>query len=259
MNVRRGLGTVLVFSLSACEAPPDEQPDQDAVSTVVSALKVWNESGLSDTFTASGTIDTTNPFFQSLGTNGRSCASCHDAKDNWSIIPASLVARFNATRGLDPVFRTNDGSNSPNADVSTVAARRKAYSMLLTKGLIRVGIGIPAGAEFTLDQVDDPYGFASAQELSLFRRPLPTTNLKFLSTVMWDARETFKDAMSTECIKNTSTCFASLRFNLLDQSNAATLGHAQGLQALTPSQRTAIVDFELSLSTRKPLTSTRKG
>lgn len=31
--------------------------------------------------------------------------------------------------------------------------------------------------------VDDPYHYASAAELALFRRPLPTTNLKFDSTV----------------------------------------------------------------------------
>jgi hypothetical protein len=45
--------------------------------------------------------------------------------------------------------------------------RRVAYSMLLTKGLVRVGIGIPDGAEFELVAVDDPYGYASARELSL--------------------------------------------------------------------------------------------
>jgi hypothetical protein len=56
--------------------------------------------------------------------------------------------------------------------------------MLLTKGLIRVGIGVPSNAEFELIEVDDPYGYASAIELSLFRRPLPTTNLPFLATVM---------------------------------------------------------------------------
>jgi hypothetical protein len=30
----------------------------------------------------------------------------------------------------------------------------------------------------------DPYGFASAAELSLFRRPLPSANLRFLSQIM---------------------------------------------------------------------------
>src|SRR5258708_21185458 len=99
--------------------------------------------------------------------------------------------------------------------------------MLLTKGLMRVGIGIPDNAEFELIAVDDPYGYASASELSLFRRPLPSTNLKFLSTVMVDGRETFKDPASKDCILGTSTCFPSIHFDLADQSNSPSTGHAQ--------------------------------
>jgi hypothetical protein len=182
-----------------------------------------------------GNVDLTGPFFQDLGTNGRRCVSCHQASDGWTITPAGVQARFDATGGTDPIFRTNDGSNSPLADVSTVEARRSAYSMLLTKGLIRVGKGIPANAEFELVWVDDPYGFASASELSLFRRPLPSTNLKFLSTVMWDGRETFPGK--------------TIDFDLLDQANGATLGHAQAAQSISPETARAIVDFEMGLFT----------
>jgi hypothetical protein len=53
------------------------------------------------------------------------------------------------------------------ADVSTIEKRRLAYSMLLNKNVIRVGIRIPDSAEFELIGVDDPYRFASAAELSL--------------------------------------------------------------------------------------------
>jgi hypothetical protein len=223
------------------------------VVSLSSALTVGNATGTSETFTASNTIDTTNEFFQSLGTNGRSCVTCHDPGDNWTIVPAHLQQRFDATDGTDPVFRTNDGSNSPEADVSTVAARRVAYSMLLTKGLIRVGLSIPDGAEFVLVTADDPYGYAGRKNgLSLFRRPLPTTNLKFLSTVMWDGRETFRDPSSSDCLKaplDTSVCFASLAFDLADQANAATVGHAQASQPLTDAQRLSIVNFELQLFT----------
>ncbi len=165
------------------------------------------------------------------------------------MIPPHIRDRFDATNGTDPIFRLVDGANSPNADVSTVAARRKAYSMLLTKGLIRIGIGIPDNAEFELVGVDDPYGYASARELSLFRRPLPTTNLRFLSTVMVDGRETFKDPAGTDCIVGTTTCFASIAFDLADQSNAATVGHAQAAQPLSQAQREAIVQFEMGLFT----------
>jgi cytochrome c5 len=208
-----------------------------------------NATGVAATFNTAGRIDRNNPFFQKLGTNGRSCDTCHQAGEGWTVTPQGIRERFDETRGTDPIFRLNDGSNSPNADVSSVAARRAAYSMLLTRGLIRVGIGIPDNAEFELVAVDDPYGFASAAELSLFRRPLPTANIKFLSTVMWDGRETFPDPASTECILGTTKCFASIHFDLANQSNSATVGHAKAAQPLTQAQREAIVQFQMGLFT----------
>ncbi|MGE5338545.1 MAG: hypothetical protein ACM3PU_11995 [Gemmatimonadota bacterium] len=212
-------------------------------------LPLPNASGVAATFSAAGYIDLGNPFFQSLGTNGRSCATCHVQQTGWTITPANVQRRFEATGGTDPIFRTNDGSNSPLADVSTVEARRRAYGMLLSKGLIRVGIGIPANAQFELVAVDDPYGYASSRELSLFRRVLPSTNLKFLSAVMWDGRETFRDPNSTDCLFSTTICFASIHFDLADQANGAAMGHEQAAQPLTPAQRDAIVAFESGLFT----------
>lgn len=208
-----------------------------------------NESGVALTISTNGFIDRRNPFFRELGANGRSCVSCHVPGEGWSMTPNGLRERFERSDGTDPVFRPNDGATSPLADVSTRQARKSAYGVLLAKGLIRVGIGIPAGAEFELAQVDDPYGFASAAELSLFRRPLASTNLRFLSTVMWDGRETFREASSHDCLFGTTTCFAPLHDDLADQANAATTGHAQGTTPLTTEQRNAIVDFELGLVT----------
>ncbi len=189
-----------------------------------------NPGGVARTLTATGAIDTGSLFFRNLGANGRACVSCHVASQGWTITPAGVRERFERTRGLDPIFRTNDGSTSPVADVSTVDARRHAFAMLLTKGLIRVGIGIPDGAEFELAAVDDPYGFASASELSLFRRPLPSANLGFLSTVMWDGRETLAGM--------------TIRQDLAHQSNGATQGHAQRADPISDAQREEIVAFE---------------
>ena len=213
------------------------------------ALRFANPTGFAETHSTTGKIDLTGPFFQSLGTNGRACVSCHQPSVGWTVSPPDIQARFEASAGTDPIFRTNDGSNSPSADVSTLEARRAAYSMLLSKGLIRVGIGIPPNAQFELVSVDDPYGYASVNELSLFRRPLPSTNLKFLSTVMWDGRETFRDSTSPNCILGSATCFASMHFDLADQSNGATTGHAQAATPLTTAQREAIVAFETTLFT----------
>jgi cytochrome c peroxidase len=196
----------------------------------------------------SGTIDTANAFFKPMG-NGRSCASCHTEAEGWSITPAGVAARFNQSAGSDPIFKLVDGANSPNAIVGTLEQKRIAYSMLLTKGLIRVGMPMPANAEFSLVRTIDPYGYASARELSLFRRPLPSANLNFAATVMWDGRETFTDPASNLCIRDArpAQCFATLDTNLLHQANSAVTGHAEAAQGLTASEQQSIVTFEKSL------------
>jgi hypothetical protein len=233
----------------AAAALPATTPAFAAATFMPSILMFDNATGVDETVSSAGPILLSNPFFQSLGGNGRACVSCHQPSAGWSITPANVEARFDATGGTDPIFRTNDGSVSPDADVSTVAARRKAYAMLLTKALIRVGIGVPANAEFDLVGVDDPYGHASASELSLFRRVLPSTNLGFISTVMWDGRETFKDTASNDCLMGTTTCFASIHVDLADQASGATTGHAQAPTPPTAAELDAIVAFEASLTT----------
>ena len=153
-----------------------------------------NPTGAARTFTPNGFVDTDNPFLQStLGTNAQSCGTCHLPGDGWSVSAASARQIFDASDGLDPLFRANDTANSPDADVSTVEARRAAYSLMLSRAVVRIGLAMPANAEFTLENVRDPYGFASAKELSLFRRPLPTTNMRFLSAVNWDGRASLTD------------------------------------------------------------------
>ena len=122
-----------------------------AVGAAVSKSSVFtfgNPTGQSETLVANGEVDLNNPFFQTLGTNGRRCVTCHMPDQGWSVSAERVQRRFALTAGQDAIFRTNDGSNSPQADVSTVEARRAAYSMLLTKGLIRVGLPIPSTAEF---------------------------------------------------------------------------------------------------------------
>ncbi len=214
--------------------------DEDAGAN----LKSRNDAGILATVTSEGHIDTRNPFFKSLGTNGRACVDCHQPSDGWSITPYKLKTLFDSTHGADPVFRLVDGANSPTADVSSEGARRRAYSMLLTKGLIRVGLPIPANAEFELADVNDPYGYASAAELSLFRRPLPSTNLRFLTGVMWDGRE----GTGPFTLANPDPA-KTLHDSLANQANDATLGHAQGAQPLTTAQREQIVAFEMALTT----------
>ena len=210
-----------------------------AFDAATPVLMTRNEAGYASTVSTRGVIDRQNPFFQDLGTNGRTCVHCHQPDAAWSITPANLQQVFDKSSGLDPVFRTNDGSNSPLTDVSTVEKRRSAYSMLLNKGVIRVGLPVPQSAEFELIAVDDPYRFASAAELSLFRRPLPGTNVRFVSAVMWDGRETLDPITNVQTLKS----------NLMHQALDATLGHAQASKEPAPAQLREIVDFVFGLHT----------
>jgi cytochrome c peroxidase len=213
----------------------------DSDNTLPNHVPVRDPSGVFTSVSSQGKINLDNEFFQDLGGNGRRCVSCHVPSVGWTITPKQLRTVFEQTDGgkfedglgLSAVFRTNDGSNSPNADVSTVAKRKKAYSMLLNKGVIRVGLPVPANAEFELVAVDDPYHFASAAELSLFRRPLPTTNLKFDSTVMWDGRE----VVAGETVLQ----------ELETQASDATVIHAQG-KPLTDAQRSSVAAFIVGLA-----------
>ena len=162
-----------------------------------------------------------------------------------SITPAAARQRYLATRGADPLFASVDGANCPTVRASD----RAGHSLLLNHGLIRVGVTLPANAEFSISVVRDPYGCALQQDpatgqltVSVYRRPLPAANLGFLSAVMWDARETVL-ALATG-----DTFRANLRADLIHQAMDATMGHAQAAVTPTDAQLNAIVDFELGLS-----------
>jgi hypothetical protein len=81
----------------------------------------------------------------------------------------------------------------------------------------------------------------------MYRRPLPTTNLRFLSTVMWDGRESSPQT-GTQKI-NPATNPGDLLADLAHQSVDATNGHAQASTPLTAAQQQAIVNFEMRLAT----------
>jgi cytochrome c peroxidase len=98
--------------------------------------------------------------------------------------------------------------------------------------LIRIGLPIPTGAEFVVSPIDDPYGCntnpdtglvtPSSGIVSVYRRPLPSTNLGFLNAIMWDGREP----------------------SLQSQAADATSIHAQAAAPPSPAQIDQIVAFE---------------
>jgi cytochrome c peroxidase len=223
-----GWATMLAVGVIVQRVTADEVPG---------ALRPFaNPAGAVRTSTTRQTFDGDNPFFQDLGTNGRRCVSCHQPSDAWTITPTHVQARFDESDGTDPIFTNNDGSNCEGAQPDSAADKRAAYSLLLTRGLIRIGLDVPADAEFVIETVDDPYRCAPAtNDISVYRRPLPTTNLRFLSAVMWDGRE----SLPTRTIHE----------DLVHQANSATRGHAQSARDLTDNEAQAIVAFETELFT----------
>ena len=94
--------------------------------------------------------------------------------------------------------------------------------------------------------VDDPYNCTTSPAtgltskttgiVSMYRRPLPSTNLGFLTTIMWDGREP----------------------SLTSQAIDATLGHAQANSAPTADQQAQIVGFETGIFTAQIFDNTAR-
>jgi cytochrome c peroxidase len=213
---------------------PDIGGDTQATPHFIPLLEINPDpSGAIATFQPNGlTVTAKSAFFQDLGTNGRTCFTCHQPQDGWSLSAQHARDRFDANSD-DPLFRLVDGATCPSDDVSTHRAKRKAYSLLLAKGLIRIGLPVPPdGLQFRITEVKDPYGCntdpvtgltgSTTGTVSVYRRPLPAANLGFLSAIMWDGREP----------------------DLFNQAVDATLGHAQGAVAPNTEQQQQIVTFE---------------
>jgi hypothetical protein len=78
--------------------------------------------------------------------------------------------------------------------------------------------------------------------ISVYRRPLPTTNLNRLSTIMFDGRETLMP------LNNLQTFPTNLNTDLTAQAVDAVETHAQG-QSPSPEQLAEIIQFEMGLTT----------
>jgi hypothetical protein len=236
-----GNTAALLFTAFAAAAAAPDLDGSSIFTDPTGALQIIN---------VNGRTDTNGAFFQSLGANGRSCSTCHIADQAMSMSPPQIQERFAQTHGRDPLFAAFDGANCPNGKASDAAA----HSLLLSHGLIRIPLPVPANAQFTVTVVHDPYGCAlvadpttGALTLSTYRRPLPTTNLGFLSTIMFDGRES--PAGATTALGTISSFPANLNRDLTQQAIDATLTHAQAAAAPTSQQLMDIVSFEMGLFT----------
>ena len=197
--------------------------DRTDVAAEKASTMLSTADGTGQSTTSSSTaidFSAANDFFHVFGTNGRSCGTCHKVDQGWSFTPAAA----SALPSTDALFMF-DGSNclTPGSANANPSANSTA---LLRNGLIRVEVALPANADYTLTDYSDPLHCPGdprvTHTLRMYRRPLPTANTAFLTTVMWDGREP----------------------SLASQANDATLGHAQAASALPDADRNSIVAFE---------------
>jgi cytochrome c peroxidase len=156
--------------------------DDDDVGTSAEAIKRGEGA---ESFTTSGSIDLNNPFFRVFGTNGRTCATCHDGRVGWTITPELARRVFDESDGLAPLFRAVDETVRPDSDLSTREAREAAFAMLLAKGVTRFTRTIKPTAEFEVAAVSDPYGWSTPAAFTNFRRIIATSNQAHQSSVTW--------------------------------------------------------------------------
>jgi hypothetical protein len=190
-----------------------------------------SDDGKDASFSTQGHINLEDEFLTPQGTNGRHCETCHTLQDGWSITPATAQRFFDETDGLHPLFSILDADRpDPDQDLSTVEARRDAFTMLL-EGKFTRRVTVPAAGEYEVIEADDPFGVSTLTRIWYFRRPLPTANYRS-HTVMWDAA---------------NTVGTDLRAGLERQARGNVTGAQQGPPA-SEEVIDAIVDFEMEMS-----------
>jgi len=197
VKLRLSLTMVAVLTAGVVHAQSDQRewirPGQGGVLPAEKSFNnIWGSLGIVN---ASGDVDMKgHPFFEPLGTNGRACVTCHQPSDSMGLSLASIRHQWEANGAKDPLFAAVDGANCPNLPND----KAESHSLLLNRGLIRVGIGWPPKPrngvaitpEFKIEVVRDPtgcntdpvYGLNSEKPtVSVYRRPRVAANLKYVA------------------------------------------------------------------------------
>jgi cytochrome c peroxidase len=247
--------------------------------------KDTDPTGVIETLNTAGpTVTAHNAFFQSLGSNGRSCNSCHQPSSGMTISVDNIRTRYLATRAKDPLFAPVDGANCPDAVAASdtrqspygnllghgpdgflaISDPRNPRSLLLNRGVIRIFLPYPPKnadgqaivPEFSLEVLRDPtgclinknFGLTSPTPvLSVYRRPLITGNLKFVTTIDPTTGTPLPNDPFTGLPESGNIMWDGREPTLESQATNATLIHAQALQPPTAQQVAEMVQFENSI------------
>ena len=75
-----------------------------AAVVIPNLFPLLDPTGFVSTYNTNGPIKENGAFFQSLGTNGRSCGTCHQASNAMGLSLTNIQARYLLTGGRDPLF-----------------------------------------------------------------------------------------------------------------------------------------------------------
>src|SRR5262249_50801377 len=133
------------------------------------------DSGLKDTDKRKAIIGAVNFFLPFPGGNGRSCATCHNPQDGFSLSPATVEARWQRLQRArrinpnadDPLFRSIDADDG-----------KQDFTLLRARALVKVRAPLPDRVRMT----DDP----SAAYVTLSRAVPPLNMLKHTAPYQQD-------------------------------------------------------------------------
>jgi hypothetical protein len=259
-----GLGLAL-RATGASEPARWWMPDEGRVFPA--KLDYRDESGVTRTLLTNGPVDTKgHPFFTAIGPNGRACVTCHQPADGMSLAAKTARERWTETNGQDPLFAAFDGANCPDLPQQ----KKESHSLLLDKGLFRIERSWPPKdltgktiePDFDIEVVRDPTGCNTGNEygltaehpsVSVYRRPRPVSNLKYLTAIgfPYDPKSGMPLSLDPETGKPASgNLMADSRvFTLAEQARDAMHAHLEILGRLDEKQVAEIVNFESHLFT----------
>jgi hypothetical protein len=198
-----------------------------------------NPSGQLRLLNKSGEIQTKDhAFFTPLGSNGRSCVTCHQPSSAMSLSVDLIRLRWADTKGKDPLFAAVDGSNCPDLPQD----KEESHSLLLERGLFRIALPWPPVTasgqalkpDFRIEVVRDPTGCnKNPASISVYRRPRVAANLQHIALTTGGA--------------GVSLMADGREVSLQSQATTAVLTHEQASAAPTPAQLKQIEDFERQL------------
>lgn len=205
-----------------------------------------------------------HPFFTPLDTSGRACVTCHQPRDGMSLSANTAQRLWQETQGKAPLFDPWDGANCPDLP----RGKASSHSLLLERGLIRIARPWPIRdfngkrvvAEFDIEVVQDPtgcnlspkYGIRSADPMiSVYRRPRPVANLRFLETPRIDRNAKTMQPMDRDPVtgaRSGMSMMADARITSLRMQNeVAMVDHLRFTTGMSDGKLDQLIAFQRAI------------